>query len=187
MSDSEQILAFWFDEIGPEGWYNGGDAVDEACRSRFLDVWRKGRDGALTDWAIAPRSALALVILLDQFPRNMFRGSGESFATDDRARALSKWVIGRGLDASLDPDARQFMRLPLMHSESLPDQEQCVRQCLLGEAADNYLLHARAHRDVIRRFGRFPFRNDALERRTSAREEAWLGDGGYDAALRAVA
>ncbi|WP_290748468.1 DUF924 family protein [Amaricoccus sp.] len=186
MRDWQGILRFWFDEIGAKGWYNGGGAVDEACRSRYLALWEKARDGALRDWIIAPRSGLALVILLDQFPRNMFRGSALSYATDAQAQATAKWMLGRNLDAALEPDARQFIRLPLIHSESLQDQEQGVRRCLLGGAADLDVLHARAHREVIRRFGRFPFRNEALGRRSSRAEADWLAEGGYQAAVRAV-
>ncbi|MBP7240955.1 DUF924 family protein [Amaricoccus sp.] len=186
MRDWEGLLRFWFDEIGRDGWYNGGEKVDAACRDRYLDLWNEARDGGLREWIIAPRSGLALIILLDQFPRNMFRGSATSFATDARAMAGAKWMLGRGLDATLEPVARQFIRLPLIHSESLQDQEQGIRRCLLGKASADEVRHARAHREVIRRFGRFPFRNAALGRVSSRAETDWLAGGGYAAALRAV-
>lgn len=187
VSASDELLSFWFDEIGPAGWFNGGEAVDAACRARFAGMWEQARAGALTGWSAAPRSGLALVILLDQFPRNMFRGEARAFATDGQARAIAKAMIANGRQAALDPDGRQFVRLPLIHAETIADQEQGVRNCLLLGASADYLLHARAHREVIRGFGRFPFRNAALGRQSTPAETAWLGKGGYAEALRAVA
>lgn len=187
VSASSEVLSFWFDEIGPAGWFNGGEAVDAACRARFAGLWEKARTGALAAWSLAPRSGLALVILLDQFPRNMFRGEAKAFATDYQARAVAKAMIAGGRQAGLDAEAQNFIRLPLIHAENVSDQEQGVRNCLLLAAPADSLLHARAHRHVIRRFGRFPFRNAALGRRTSRAEAEWLAEGGYAEALRAVA
>ena len=184
---AEEILAFWIDEIGPEGWYKGGAALDALCRDRFLDDWEKGRRGDYAQWTTTAPNALALLILLDQFPRNMFRGEARAFATDRQARAVAKAMIASGRQAELEPEEQHFVRLPLIHSETIADQEQGVRNCLLlGTPADN-LLHARAHRHVIRRFGRFPFRNAALGRASTPEEEAWLAEGGYMATVEALA
>lgn len=181
--EAEAILAFWLDEVGPKGWYQGGEALDAECRARFLDTWEQARRGALDGWAASPRSALALVILLDQMPRNMRRGEAGAFASDARALAVAKASIRRGFDLAVEGPERQFFYLPLMHSEVIADQERAVRLILLRLDGDDQLTHARAHRAVIRRFGRFPYRNAALGRRTTEGEDAFLAAGGYAAAL----
>lgn len=181
--EAEAILAFWLDEVGPKGWYQGGEALDAECRARFLDTWEQARRGALDGWAASPRSALALVILLDQLPRNMRRGEAGAFASDARALAVAKASIRRGFDLAVEGPERQFFYLPLMHSEVIADQERAVRLILLRLDGDDQLTHARAHRAVIRRFGRFPYRNAALGRRTTEGEDAFLAAGGYAAAL----
>jgi len=181
--EAEAILAFWLDEVGPKGWYQGGEALDAECRARFLDTWEQARRGALDGWAASPRSALALVILLDQMPRNMRRGEASAFASDARALAVAKASIRRGFDLAVEGPERQFFYLPLMHSEVIADQERAVRLILLRLDGDDQLTHARAHRAVIRRFGRFPYRNAALGRRTTEGEDAFLAAGGYAAAL----
>jgi len=133
-----------------------------------------------------PSGALAYLILTDQFPRNMFRGTAKAFSTDGAALSLSKIAVERNWDLKIDGPARQFFYLPMMHSECISDQERCIRMFTTrmdGEDGSN-LLHAQAHRDVIRRFGRFPFRNEALERRTLDAEAAFLAAGGYGATVR---
>jgi uncharacterized protein (DUF924 family) len=185
VSRPADVLAFWIDEVGAAGWYKSSDALDAEVRSRFLDAWQSARDGSHGLWLTYPSGALAYAILLDQFPRNMFRGDGRAFSTDAVALAAAKMAIGRGWDLRIDSPARQFFYLPLMHSESLSDQDRCVR-LMTARLADQpgNLLHARAHREVIRRFGRFPHRNEALKRRTTASEAAFLEEGGYGAVVR---
>ena len=188
MSNPEQVLAYWLDELGPKGWYEGGEDLDQQIRDRFEASWNAARDGAYSMWLTYPSGTLAYIILTDQFPRNMFRGSSDSFATDKAARAAAKSAIARGWDMQIDEPARQFFYMPLMHSENLCDQDRCVRLMLtrmLG-SGDSNLLHAKAHREIIRRFGRFPFRNEALKRETTAPEAAFIRDGGYGATVKAL-
>jgi uncharacterized protein (DUF924 family) len=186
MANPEDILAFWLDDIGPQGWYESSPELDAAIRDRFLADWTKAREGGMSLWLTYPSGTLAYIILTDQFPRNMHRGSGEAFATDGIARAAAKMAIDRGWDMRIDEPARQFFYLPLMHSECLADQERCVRLMMtrMPETGAANLVHARAHREVIRRFGRFPYRNDALARPTQGAEAAFLAEGGYGAMVR---
>lgn len=182
----KDILHFWIDEVGPEGWYRQDATLDDTIRDRFLEAWHAARLGSFEHWTIDPRGCLALLILIDQFPRNMFRDCAQAFASDDQARAVAKAALRRGFDEAVPMPERQFFYLPLMHSESLPDQERSVRLFQLnGEGREN-LDHARAHRAVIRRFGRFPYRNGPLGRKTTAAETAWLEAGGYKVALDEV-
>lgn len=188
MTSPEDILSFWLDEVGPEGWYSAGAACDARVTERFADAWAAAARGAMDGWLSNPRGALALVVLLDQFPRNMFRGEARAFATDALARSMAKHAIDHGWDMRIPEPERQFFYLPLMHSESLCDQDRGVRMFLTrmpDSGADN-LVHAKAHRDVIRRFGRFPYRNAALGRETTPGEAEFLGSGGYGATLRRV-
>ncbi len=180
MSTPEEVLAFWLDEVGPAGWYKAEDALDEEIRDRFVALWERAAEGGLSLWLTYPTGTLAYIVLLDQFSRNMWRGEARSFALDAAALAAAKTAISRGWDLRVDPPARQFFYLPLMHSENLCDQDRCVRlfHSRMPDATDN-LLHARAHREVIRRFGRFPHRNAALDRETPSEEAAFLADGGY--------
>lgn len=180
---AQEILEFWLDEVGPDGWYDPDAALDARIRSRFEPAWQKARQGAYHEWRAEARSSLALLVLLDQFPRNMFRDGPLAFTTDARALAVAKSAIARGHDQRIDPPARQFFYLPLMHSERVADQERSVRLFVMNGGSEDNLTHARAHRDVIRRFGRFPSRNAALGRQTTAPERKWLDAGGYKAAL----
>ncbi len=183
----EDVLGFWLDEVGEAGWYGGGANLDATIRARFEPLWTRATEGALGLWLTYPSGALAYCILTDQFPRNMFRGSARAFATDPVARAAAKMAIQRDWDLRIDPPARQFFYLPLEHSETLVDQGQAVRliHMRMPDAAET-LLHARAHREVIRRFGRFPFRNAALGRADTPDEAAWLAAGGYGATVAAL-
>lgn len=186
MSNPEEILAFWLEDVGPKGWYESSPELDGTIRDRFLTDWMRAKEGALSLWLTYPSGTLAYIVLTDQFPRNMHRGSGQAFATDSIARAAAKMAIDRGWDLRIDEPARQFFYLPLMHSECLADQERCVRLMMtrMPETSASNLVHARAHREVIRRFGRFPYRNDALERSTQEAEAAFLAQGGYGAMVR---
>lgn len=186
MTTPEDILGFWLDEVGPAGWYAEDSALDATIRDRFGAAWEQARTGALGGWCTSPERTLALLILLDQFPRNMFRGDPRSFATDARALAVAKRALRLGYPARVPAPARQFFYLPLMHSESLPDQERCLRRVLLDPDLQGTIDHARAHREVIRRFGRFPYRNGTLGRHTTPSEQAFLTRGGYAAAMESV-
>lgn len=185
MITPDDILAFWLDEVGPKGWYNKDEALDEAIRTRFGTALQGLMDGRFGLWLTYPSGALAYIILADQFPRNLFRKDGRAFASDEVARAAAKQAIHRGWDMKIDPPARQFFYMPLMHSENLCDQDRCVRlfKDRMPESESN-LLHARVHREVIRNFGRFPYRNEVLGRRTTDPEQAFLDNGGYGATLR---
>jgi uncharacterized protein (DUF924 family) len=184
---AQEILDYWIGEVGEARWYATEDALDEEIRTRFETLWREGRSGALAEWTCQAGSCLAFVILLDQFPRNMFRGSPEAFATDAKALAAAKLAIARGFDERIGLPERQFFYLPLMHSEVLADQERSVRLIALSFGEGDSLVHARAHREIIRRFGRFPYRNAALGRSTTPAERAFLDAGGYGAVVESFA
>lgn len=184
MTRPEDVLTFWLDEMGEAGWYAGTEEIDALVRERFLRSWEQARRGSFGLWLTYPSGTLAYCILLDQLPRNMFRGDGRSFATDPVALAAAKMAIGRDWDLRIDPPARQFFYLPLMHSENLIDQDRCVRLVMTRLPDSPQLLHARAHREVIRRFGRFPYRNAALGRATTRVEAAFLEAGAYGALVR---
>ena len=188
MVKPEDILEFWLDETGPSGWYDASDPLDETIRTRFLTAWEEACQGKFSLWLTYPSGALAYIILTDQFSRNMFRGSDKAFASDKLALAVAKLSIKRNWDMKIDEPARQFFYLPLMHSENLCDQDRCVRLMCerMPETRQNNLLHARAHRDVIRQFGRFPYRNAALGRKVTPLEQTYLDGGGYGSTLRTL-
>jgi uncharacterized protein (DUF924 family) len=180
MSDPVQVLDYWLGEVGPEGWYAGGEALDADIRDRWLDLWQAAHDGGLDHWAEGPAGALALLVLTDQFSRNMFRGEGKAFSTDPLARAVARKAVAAGWDLEVPAPERQFFYLPFEHSEDPADQAMAVE--LIADRmpeADETLLHARAHQAIIARFGRFPFRNAALGRESSPEETAFMEGGGY--------
>lgn len=186
MFGPEEVLSFWLDEAGESRWYVQDDAFDEDIRTRFEAAWEGACDGRYSMWLTYPSGALAYIILTDQLPRNMFRGSGKAFASDRAALSAAKAAIDKGWDMKIDEPARQFFYLPLMHSENLCDQERCVRLMCerMPKAGASNLLHARAHREVIRQFGRFPYRNAALSRRDTGMEAAYVSNGGYGETVR---
>jgi uncharacterized protein (DUF924 family) len=171
------VLAYWR-ALGPERWFSADPAVDAEIRAGFRDLYEAAVAGALLPWEEDASGALALVITLDQFPRNMFRGSAAAFAADPLARAAADRAIGRGFDRQVDAEERQFFYVPYMHSEALADQERC---CDLSRAAGDAhtLEYAEIHADIIRRFGRFPHRNKVLGRDTTPEEQAFLDAGGF--------
>jgi uncharacterized protein (DUF924 family) len=170
------VLAFWRG-AGPDKWFEKDAAFDAEIAVRFVAIWHAAADGRLAGWEDAPEAALALVIVLDQFPRNMFRGDARAFATDAMACAVADGALARGFDQATDSAMRPFFYLPFMHSEALADQDRCVR---LYEALDDaeQLRYARQHRDVINKFGRFPHRNRVLGRSTTQAERDFLDDDG---------
>ncbi len=188
MADPEDILSYWLDEVGESGWYKGSEDLDAEIRARFEDDWNRAMEGTYALWLTYPSGTLAYIILTDQFPRNMFRDTAKAFASDRIARAASKVAIARGWDKKIDGMARQFFYMPLMHSECLVDQDRCVRLMKerMPDGGDANLVHAKAHREVIRQFGRFPTRNVALDRATTAPEAAFVEQGGYRKALETV-
>lgn len=182
----EDVLSFWLDEIEPKDWYQGGAALDDRIRDRFEPVWSQARAGGLRRWRTCPRGALAYLILTDQFPRNMFRDTAGAFATDALALRAAKHAISLGWDQAIEGGARQFFYLPFEHSEVGSEQHRAVRLILERLDGTETLLHARAHRAVIRRFGRFPYRNAALGRRSTEAEAAMVEAGGYGPLLRSL-
>lgn len=186
MTRPEEILEFWLDEVGPKGWYEQSDTLDETIRQRFMGAWEDACEGKYALWQTYPTGALAYIILTDQLPRNMFRDDGRAFSSDRIAIAAAKSAIEKGWDMRVDEPARQFFYLPLMHSENLCDQERSVRLICkrMEQNRESNLLHARAHREVIRRFGRFPYRNDALSRAHTDLEKAYVNAGGYGSTVR---
>lgn len=169
----EQIRDFWFsDEMRPY-WFERSDAIDQKITETFGPTYQAAHDGALDHWIETPEDALALIIALDQFPRNMFRGSPRSFESNDIALRHARAALDRGHDAQVAADARSFFYLPFMHSEDLADQERSVAlyQVLGNEIG---LKFAEEHRDIVARFGRFPHRNAVLGRETTEEEAEFL-------------
>lgn len=172
-----EIVAFWR-EAGHDKWFKRDESFDQAIRSRFLPTCEAAANGGLANWEDSAESALALLLVFDQFPRNMFRGNARAFATDLLARAVADRALVRGFDQAIEPALRQFFYLPFMHSEALTDQDRSVRLYeALGDAEQ--LRYATEHRDVIRRFGRFPHRNVVLGRDTTSAEQAFLEGEGF--------
>ncbi len=170
------IVAFWRD-AGPKKWFEKDAGFDAEIRRRFLGTHEAAAAGKFAAWEQSAEGALALLILLDQFPRNMFRGEARAFAADRQARAIAAGALLNGFD-SVMPDLRNFFYLPFEHSEDLADQERCV--ALFKAAGDtDGLKWAELHADIIRRFGRFPHRNAALGRITTPEEQAFLDGGGF--------
>jgi len=188
MSDAERLLAFWFAD-GPDAfrkaWFTKDDAFDATCRDGFGHLVVPAREGALDGWAATPEGALALLLLLDQFPRNLFRGSAEAFASDPHGLAVARdAVLARRVDLALTTTQRVFVYLPFEHSEAMADQDLSValfeglRDDPRHARPDGAIDYAWRHRVVIRRFGRFPHRNAALGRASTPAEQSWLDAGG---------
>lgn len=174
------VLQYWFGRDRRD-WFAKNPAFDAEIRERFLDLHERGASGGLASWQAAPASCLALVIVLDQFPRNLFRGSARAFATDELARAAASAIVDRGWDRGLTPDERMFAYLPFEHSESLADQERCLalmREISVFPETADMPKWAEAHLVIIRRFGRFPHRNAALGRASTPEELEFLNQPG---------
>ncbi len=171
------VVGFWR-MAGPEKWFAKNRAFDQAIALRFEPSHFAAARGEHDGWMATPEGALGLLILLDQFPRNLFRDSAHAFATDGKALAIARHAIGEGFDAEIEPALRPFVYMPLMHSEDLADQQACV---VLFEAlgAKTNLDFAVIHRDIIARFGRFPHRNAVLGRATTPEEQVFLDEGGF--------
>ncbi|MBA3487480.1 MAG: DUF924 family protein [Lysobacter sp.] len=176
MKTASEVVAFWR-EADMDKWFGGGKAFDDECRALLQDEHFAASRREFDDWMDDAEGALALLILLDQIPRNIFRGSAHSYATDPLALHYATRALGAGHDARIEAELRMFLYLPFEHSEAMADQERSVA---LFEALGNQhvLDYAIAHRDVIERFGRFPHRNAELGRKNTAAEQAWLDAGG---------
>ena len=172
------LLAFWMD-AGPPKWFAGGAKFDRACEA-YEALWEEGRDGALSTWSETVSGSLALIILLDQIPRNIFRGEAKQFSTDDMAVALSLDAMKAGFDKVVMAPMRAFFYMPLMHAEDIALQRQCCDLFRQSDMKDNY-HYALVHMDAISRFGRFPHRNKILGRETTPEEQAYLESGGFGA------
>jgi len=180
LANPQDIIDFWFGAPGDEWhgrnreiWFKPEAAFDAEIRSRFFRDYTEAAEGRREDWLREPRSCLAYILLLDQFPRNIFRGDPRAWATDAKALAAAKLAIERGFDDQLEPYARKFLYLPYMHSESLADQKRSVS---LFRSIDDPEAMAAAlrHLEIIERFGRFPHRNAVLGRRSTPEEDAFL-------------
>jgi uncharacterized protein (DUF924 family) len=177
----QDVLGFWT-AAGPDKWFAKSDAFDNAIRLKFEPVHLATARGKYDAWSAEADGALALVILLDQFPRNLYRDSGHAFATDGKARAIAAAAVAAGHDKAVAPALRPFFYMPYEHSELLADQEAglVLFEALLKDTGDaDSLKWAIAHRDIIARFGRFPHRNKALGRTTTEAEQAFLDGGGF--------
>lgn len=176
MTMRTDVLDFWR-KAGYEQWFGGGADFDRACEARFLATHFQAARRELEHWMDTADGALALLILLDQIPRNVFRGSAHSYATDPLARHYAARAIDAGFDQQVDPAMRLFFYMPFEHSEDIADQERSValHRTLPGEGADQWALK---HFNVIQRFGRFPHRNAALGRANTPEEQAYLDAGG---------
>lgn len=169
-----KVLAFWFDEVGPDGWFEQKDATDELIRARFGALYEALFQAAPSMSFDTAEEALAAIIVFDQLPRNMFRGQPRAFASDTIAAAIARKAVERGFDGDAAEDRRIFFYMPLMHAENLADQEHCV--ALTSALPTDHVKYARQHRDVIARFGRFPHRNRSLGRETTEAERAFLAE-----------
>lgn len=186
MIGPEDVLGFWLDELSERDWYAGGDALDARIAARFADAVAAAREGGFTSWQTGPRGVLAYLILTDQMSRNIHRGTFWAFASDPLAHAAAYRALGLNWDQRVKGPARQFFYMPFMHGETVTDQNRSVA-CFSSRMTDSdNLLHARAHRVVIRQYGRFPTRNAALGRTDTAAEREYLDHGGYGNLVEAL-
>lgn len=171
------VIGFWR-AAGPQRWFEPDAAFDAEVRARFLALHERAAAGALSEWEGSAEGALALLLLLDQFPRNMFRNTPRAFATDATAREIARRALGQGFDRAVATELRTFFYLPFMHSEELADQELCLR-LYRDYGHEEGIKYAELHLDAIRRFGRFPHRNEILGRASRLEEIAYLEGGGF--------
>lgn len=186
---AQAVLDFWFGAPGSAGfgepraeWFRKDEVFDARIRQHFGDDTANALAGGLAEWTTEPEGALALILLLDQFPRNLFRGHARAFAGDDRARQVARRLTDRAQHQTLQPVQRVFVYLPFEHAESMEDQDRAVDlfRELHGERPDfaGFLDYAQKHREVIQRFGRFPHRNAALGRESTVEEKVYLAQPG---------
>ena len=179
-AEAEPVLVFWFDETKPSQWFRRDPAFDDKVCKRFGALHAAACAGKLENWRETPRGALALIILLDQFSRNIHRDQPEAFTHDPRAVEVAEEAIKRKFDLELEPRERVFVYMPLMHSEDLRTQERCVSLFKERLPGSDNIRHAEEHCEIIRQFGRFPHRNKTLGRVSTDEEEAFLKGGGFN-------
>lgn len=177
IAECSDVVAFWR-EAGPDRWFAKDEAFDAEIRRRFLATHEAAATGRLGDWEATAEGAYALLILLDQFPRNLFRGSPRAFATDAMALGIAERAVAKGFDTAYEPPESRFIYMPFMHAEDLEHQERCIALCAALDDAEG-VTYAVQHRDIIRDFGRFPHRNPILGRETTPDEQAFLDEGGF--------
>lgn len=176
---AREVLAFWFLDCDPRSWFGGGEDFDRTIAARFSGTVADARAGRLDDWADSPRGLLALVIVLDQFARNIHRGNGQAYASDAQALDLTMEALARGDEAHLSLSERQFLLMPLMHAEDIAVQQKGIARFeKLAEDGASALAFAKAHADIVAKFGRFPHRNAELGRVSTEAERAWLAEHG---------
>jgi uncharacterized protein (DUF924 family) len=177
VADIEEIVRFWFAELAPEDWFKADEARDALIRTRFGDVYAQLKDGVPESWRAEARGWLAAILVLDQFPRNLFRGDARAFATDEAALDLAKRAIAEGIDLKLPPEQRAFVYMPFQHSEQKADQARSIE---LFSALGNPLNldFAIRHKAIIDRFGRFPHRNEIFGRTSTDEEVVFLQQPG---------
>ena len=185
MDDYKKVLDFWITEVGPENWYNGPAELDDLIRQNFMKYWKLALGGGLSNWTDTASGCLAYLILTDQFPRNMFRNDARAFATDTLARSIAANAIEKDFDLQVDRAAQEFFYLPFEHSEDIADQRRCI-EYIATRMTDNEgsLLHAQVHQEIINTFGRFPYRNNALDRPSTKAEQTFLDQNGYQGILK---
>lgn len=169
----EIIINFWFSESSQDFWFNSTPELDTQLRDRFVDTWLAAAEGKLSEWEESAEGALALAIILDQFPLNMFRGQALTYSTDSQARKVVKAAIDKGFDQKLTNDQKAFLYLPFMHSEEMADQERSVELFNKPELEQSYRF-ALHHQNIVKRFGRFPHRNAILGRHSTPEEIEYL-------------
>ena len=173
----DEILNFWFDELTPKDWFRKDEALDSTIASRFGALYHELREGVPASWLDTPQGYLAAILVLDQFPRNMFRDDARAFATDEEALALAKRAIAEGLDQELTRDERVFLYMPFQHSEDRHDQARAIAlYAMLGKPSN--LDFALRHQEVVDRFDRFPHRNVILGRPSTEEEKKFLTEPG---------
>lgn len=174
---AQEVVHFWRD-AGPQRWFEKSQAFDDMCELGFEEACEQAANGEFDHWATTAEGALALVLLLDQLPRNIHRRTRQAYSADDKALQIASEAIEQGFDEQVDEELRQFFYTPFMHSESMADQDRAVElyEALNGTGSAKWALH---HRAIIERFGRFPHRNAILGRDSTAEEEAWLQEGGF--------
>ncbi len=169
----QSILGFWYDQSNSKKWFNSTSIFDTEIKQRFEAVWQSAADHKLNEWLESAEGCLALCIVLDQFPLNMFRGEVKSFQTESQAIEIAKHAISKGFDDEIDKSKVSFLYMPLMHSEDLIDQDLCVA-CFTKRGLQDNVRFAKHHQGIIQEFGRFPHRNEILGRESTAEEIVYL-------------
>jgi len=169
----EEIINYWFSDRIKNQWFSSTLELDKETLERYEALWEKAARGELDGWSKSSTGSLALIIVLDQFPLNMFRNQAKSFSTEKKALEISHNAIKNKLDQKIDRDKLSFLYMPFMHSEDIDSQDMSVKLCRENSLVDN-IKYAEHHRDIIRKYGRFPHRNKLLSRESTEEEEAYL-------------